>query len=182
MEPGVGFADMGFEVPVSGVDRVPAQGGRVVAAALCGLVTVVVLAIATGGTPPRRQVAAATREAPGVASSATAGSTVPRAVPTALTCRDLDVATCRRMAKAALLALPDDAPEAIDATAWRSLLCNSSFDCPPSYIDGAVPLGSVIIRFADRGPRAAINVVEGRSGPIHRAARAWVVRWLPEPG
>jgi len=86
------------------------------------------------------------------------------------------------MAKAALLALPGDVPEAIDATVWRSLLCNDNSDCPPSYLDGSAPLGSVIISFADGGPRAAINVVEGRTGPIRRAPRAWVVRWMPEAG
>jgi hypothetical protein len=174
---------MGFEVPVSGVDRTPAPSGRIVAAGAFVLVAVVVLAIATGGdSPSGRDVAAVSGHPPVVASSVTAGATLPRALPTKLSCRDVDEATCRRMTEAALLALPDDTSDAIDATVWRSLLCNNNFDCPPSYIDGSVPLGSVIIRFADRGPRAAVNVVEGRSGPIHRAPRAWVVRWMPELG
>jgi hypothetical protein len=174
---------MGFEVPVSGVDRPPAPGGRVVAAGLLVLVAGVVFAIATGGdSRSAREVAAASNHQPATASSVTAGPILPRAVPVDLTCRDVDQATCRRMAKAALLVLPDDAPEAIDVTVWRSLLCNSSFDCPPSYLDGSAPLGSVIIRFADRGPRAAVNVVAGRSGSIQRAPRAWVVRWMPELG
>lgn len=173
---------MGFEVPVSDVDRAPGRGGRVVALGLLALVTVAAFAVATGGSPRDQRVAVAS-DGPSVAVAAvTTSRTLPRAVPTALTCRDVEAATCRRMAKAALLALPDDAPEAIDATVWRSLLCNNSFDCPPSYIDGAVPLGSVIIRFADRGPRAAINVVDGPPGPIQRSPRAWVVRWMPEVG
>jgi hypothetical protein len=86
------------------------------------------------------------------------------------------------MAKAALLALPDDVPDAADATVWRSLLCNESSDCPPRYLDGATPLGSVIIGFADGSPDAAVNVVEGTAGPIRHAPRAWVVRWMSVTG
>ena len=86
------------------------------------------------------------------------------------------------MAKAAIRALPDDAPAVLAATVWRSLLCGDTFDCPPAYLDGSTPLGSVTVRFADGSPQAAINVVDGRPGPISRAPRAWIVRWLPETG
>jgi hypothetical protein len=86
------------------------------------------------------------------------------------------------MAKAAFVVLPRDAPAALDATVWRSLLCNDNFDCPASFLDGSEPLGSVIIRFTDGSPRAALNVIEGAPGPITRAPRAWIVRWMPEPG
>lgn len=103
-------------------------------------------------------------------------------MPDDVRCRDVGRATCLKIVKAALLALPDDAPDAIDAIVWRSLLCNDTFDCPPSYLEGAAPLGSAIFKFADGSPRAAVNVIEGRGGPVGHVSRAWVVRWMPEAG
>ena len=174
---------MGFEVPLAGVDRRPERGRRAVALALLAFATLVGLAVATSGVPPQRdQLAAGSGSPPLAGSPEPPARVVPRAIPAEVLCRDVDRVTCLRMTKAAVLVLPDDAPDAIDATVWRSLLCNDSADCPPGYIDGSAPLGSVIIRFADGGPRAAINVVEGIAGPIRRAPRAWVVRWMPEPG
>lgn len=174
---------MGFEVPVSGVDRPPARGGRLVAAGLLVLATVVAAAVATAGAAPNHQRPVVPSGGPSAdTNGVAAGPSLPRPLPTNLNCRDVDGATCRRMAKAAMLALPAEAPDAIDATVWRSLLCNSTFDCPPTYIEGSAPLGSVIIRFADGGPSAAVNVVEGRSGAALRTLRAWVVRWIPELG
>lgn len=172
---------MGFEVPVSGVGGGPRRGGRAAAAVLASVVAVVAVAVAGATSPTATVPRAAGASVPATTTQPTA-PVIARAVPAELTCRDVDHATCERMARAAVLVLPADAPEALDATVWRSLLCNDTSDCPPSYLDGAAPLGSVIITFADRSPRAAVNVVEGQTGPIRRAARAWVVRWMPEPG
>jgi hypothetical protein len=178
---------MGFEVPVSDVGGGPRRGGRAVAAALASIVTVVAVAIVAGAVAPISEKPRNAR--PSVAGGQVATGpeqsirpSVSHVVPPHLTCQDVDRATCQRMARAAVLVLPADAPEALDVTVWRSLLCNDTSDCPPGYLDGSAPLGSVIITFADRSPRAAVNVVEGRTGPIRRAARAWVVRWMPEPG
>jgi hypothetical protein len=174
---------MGFEVPLAGVDRRSERGRRAVAVALLAFATLVGLAVATSGVPPARSNLAAGSGNPSLARTPEPPArTIPRALPAEVVCRDVDRVTCLRMAKAAVLVLPDDVPDAIDATVWRSLVCNDSFDCPRGYIDGSAPLGSVIIRFADGGPRAAVNVVEGLGGPIRRAPRAWVVRWMPEPG
>ncbi len=174
---------MGFEVPVSGVDRGRAGGGRVIAAALVLVATLVAVGAATGGVPRAdRNVVAATAGPTLDVGAGTTTATLPRPLPRNLTCRDVDRTDCLRIAKAALLALPVDAPDAVDATVWRSLLCNDSLECPPARLKGSVPLGSVIIGFADGGPRAAVNVVEGQIGPIRRAPHAWVVRWMPEPG
>lgn len=174
---------MGFEVPLAGVGRRQERGRRAVAVALLAFATLVGLAVATGGVPPTRTLLAVGSGSPSVAGSPEPPArTLPRALPADVLCRDVDRVTCLRMAKAAVLVLPDDVPDAIDATVWRSLLCNDSLDCPRGYIDGSAPLGSVIIRFADGGPRAAVNVVEGLAEPIRRAPRAWVVRWMPEPG
>lgn len=175
---------MAFEVPMSDVARGTGPGGRrTVAAALLVLLSVVTVAIATGGMPaPGSGTAAGSRESPVGRIARPAAAPISRTVPAEVECRDVGRATCLRMAIAAMGALPDDAPEAVDATVWRSLLCNDNSDCPPSYLDGSVPLGSVIIRFVDGSPRAAVNVVEGRTGPIRRSPRAWVVRWMPEAG
>ena len=174
---------MGFEVPISGVDRGPRRGRRAIAVAVFVLASVVGLAIATGGGPGRTATSRLAGVSPSVGDAApSAVAALPRVVPGSVRCRDVDRATCLRMAKAALLALPDDVPDAADATVWRSLLCNESSDCPPRYLDGATPLGSVIIGFADGSPDAAVNVVEGTAGPIRHAPRAWVVRWMSVTG
>ena len=172
---------MGFEVPISAVGDGPRRGGRAAAAVLAAIVAVLAVAVAGAISPSPREPRAARASVPATTTQPTS-PVVARAVPAELSCRDVDRATCLRMTRAAVLVLPADAPEALDATVWRSLLCNDTSDCPPRYLDGAAPLGSVIITFADRSPRAAVNVVEGQTGPIRRAARAWVVRWMPEPG
>jgi hypothetical protein len=112
-----------------------------------------------------------------------AAAPAPRALPADLTCRDLDRATCLRVAKAAMLVLPPELPAVRDATVWRSLYCGDNLDCPQRYLDQSVPLGSVVVRFVDSSPRAAINVVDWRySATIRLGARAWLARWMPESG
>jgi hypothetical protein len=177
---------MEFEVAPAVVDASPARRRRGVAAVLIGFGAVVGIALTTVG-PPRAGQAETVRAEPSpslaIARGAESdGPTFPRTIPAELHCRDVDRGTCQRMATAALRALPDDAPAVLAATVWRSLLCGDTFDCPPAYLDGSTPLGSVTVRFADGSPQAAINVVDGRPGPIQRAPRAWIVRWMPETG
>ena len=74
-----------------------------------------------------------------------------------------------------------DLPAVSGATVSRSLVCSSLPDCPPQLLTrDSTPLASVIVRFADAGPEAWINVVEHDSAPGGSAvkpARAWIVRW-----
>lgn len=179
---------MEFEVASAVVDAGSARRRRGVAALLIAFGAVIGIAFSSMGLPRVEQAETARGETasdglaiadPVEASDAPA---LARTIPAELNCRDVDRGTCQRMARAAIRALPDDAPEVLTATVWRSLLCGDTFDCPPAYLDGSTPLGSVTVRFADGSPQAAVNVVDGRSGPIKRAPRAWIVRWMPETG
>ena len=174
---------MAFEVPLSSVNRGAGHGRRAVLATLVTLVTVVTLAISSGGVwPARPRVPAAAMTSPRIASPAAVELVVSRVVPADLRCRDVELTMCLRMTRAALRALPRGVPAPVNATVWQSLLCNDNFDCPPTYLGESASLGSVIFAFSDGSPRAAVNVVDGRSGPIRRAPRAWVVRWLSNSG
>jgi hypothetical protein len=104
-------------------------------------------------------------------------------MPERIECHDLDRAACLRVARAALAAIPADAPSVLDATVWRSLLCSDDLECPSRYLEDSVPLGSVLLRFTDGGPRAAVNVVDWQPADgIRLGARAWLARWMPEIG
>ena len=178
---------MEFEVSPAVVDASSARRRQGVAAVLIGFGAVVAIALSSVGQPRAGQIETLRRAlGSGVISAAVVDAlhtpTLARPIPVDLNCRDVDRGTCRRMARAAILALPGDPPVIRAATIWRSLLCGDRFDCPPAYLDGSRPLGSVTVRFADGSPQAALNVVDGRSGPIKRAPRAWIVRWLPETG
>lgn len=178
---------MEFEVSPAVVDASPARRRRGVAAVLIGFGAVVGIAFSSTGMPIAGGAETPGREAESGGAiaapvEASAGLSLARTIPDDLRCRDVDRDTCQRMARAAIGALPDDAPAILTATVWRSLLCGDTFDCPPTYIDDALPLGSVTIRFVDGSPRAALNVVDGQPGPIKRAPRAWIVRWMPETG
>ena len=101
-------------------------------------------------------------------------------MPPIVACHGLETAACRQIISAALAGLPGDAPDASAASAWNSLLCDSSIDCPPAELSVAIPRGSVVISFADRGPDAWLNVVDhpAEAGqPL--ATKAWIVRWAP---
>ena len=183
---------MTFEVPVERIG-----GGKrrwTVGAVIVGLIAVVCVAFVTGGTVSApsadggRAAVNASASAPAGPVSVAVGAErppapAPRALPADLTCRDLDHATCLRVAKAAMLVLSPELPAVRDATVWRSLYCGDNLDCPQRYLDQSVPLGSVVVRFVDSSPRAAINVVDWRySATIRLGARAWLARWMPESG
>jgi hypothetical protein len=173
---------MEFEVSAV-VGGPPGRGRRAVVAVVIGIAAVAGFALTSAGPAGVETMPAATSGGlPFAAAGASDPPTLARIVPSDLNCRDVERRTCQRMARAAIRILPDDAPAVLAATVWRSLLCGDTFDCPPTYLDGSMPLGSVTVRFADGSPQAAINVVEGRPGAIQRPPRAWIVRWLPETG
>jgi hypothetical protein len=190
--------DMTFEVPVARIGpsrRTPWHAPVVaVGAAILLLVGLAVArpvdsrpesAAAGAGAPsaasdPGGADDAGSPARPGVPVAATAPDH-PRRLPPTLACEDLRLAPCVRIARAALAVLPDDVGEVSGATVWRSLRCGDTDDCPPHYLRGSMPLGSVILLFADDSPRAAINVVEWRHGSgIRLGPRAWVVDWLAD--
>jgi hypothetical protein len=93
-------------------------------------------------------------------------------------CHELDRASCLAIVEAALAVLPGDAPDAVEAAAWASLLCDSTMDCPPAQLRLATPLGSVVVAFGDGGPDAWLNVIEvPAAGSASGTTEAWIVRW-----
>lgn len=112
-----------------------------------------------------------------------APSAEPRALPERIDCRDLGRTACLRVARAALGAVPADAPPVLEVRVWTSLLCSDDLECPPGYLADSVPLGSVLVRFTDGGPMAAVNVVDWRPAEgIRLGPRAWLARWMPDGG
>jgi len=169
---------MAFDVPIAAVGRrsrrlwIPA-----VAACLAVVAGVAVVTAGRDGSTGQRVPSAIQ----GQGARDVESSNLARPMPDRIDCQDLHRTICLRVARAAVTALPFDAPAIRDATVWRSLLCSDNLECPQHYLDGSTPLGSVVIRFVDGGPRAAINVVEGRNGDrIRLEARAWLARWMPE--
>lgn len=183
---------MRYEVPV---DKVGRRRGRDVEAviAVAGLVVAIAAGAAVVGARPAAvpsdgdSAARPTVITHPAAATAFAGPGLPRpaaleprGLPTDLDCRDLEPAACRRVARAALAALPADLPPVRSATAWHSLVCSDATDCPSLQLARAFPLGSVIVAFVDGSPPAAINVVEHRFGPnIRLGTRAWLLDWAP---
>jgi hypothetical protein len=184
---------MSFEVPVS---TVAGHGGRrgVTGIALAAAALVVVAALAgrlqaADGPPPQPRPAefAVTGPASGEPSPTVrpAGVTrsitavVARRLPDAMTCNDVEEELCERIVRAALRVLPPDLPSVGEASAWRSLVCNDTFDCPPRYLRDSEPLGSVIVGFDD-GPSIAVNVVDWHYGrSIRLGPRAWLAHSTP---
>ena len=103
-----------------------------------------------------------------------------RPLPTEIECNDVAADECRRLVRAALRVLPEDLPVIRAADVWASLVCNDTFDCPPTHLRDSEALGSVIVSFVDGSPGAAINVVDWRYGSaIRLGLRAWVARSVP---
>jgi hypothetical protein len=97
-------------------------------------------------------------------------------------CRELRAIVCRDTVRAAQLALGADYPTIASATAWRSLICGDTLDCPPAMLARSRPAGSVVFTFADTSV-AWVNVVwvdvssrRFEDGTEHLAA--FVVRWF----
>lgn len=184
---------MAFEVRPVAVGRRPRRWSIPAVIAILGVVAGA--AFVTADDRPDTPVAAGSVDA-NRRPAATAAATAPaadggaarrtaaipaRPMPERVDCRDLERDICLRVARAALTAIPPDAPRVVDATVWRSLLCSDDLQCPARYLDDAVPLGSALLRFADGGPRAAVNVVDWRPAVgIRLGPRAWLARWMAE--
>jgi hypothetical protein len=105
---------------------------------------------------------------------------VARGLPERLRCHDVVRRSCERLVRAALRVLPADLPDVDRAAVWQSLVCNSTFDCPPAYLRDSPAAGSVILAFEDGSPSVAVNVVDWRYGSgIRLGLRAWIARSAP---
>jgi hypothetical protein len=167
---------MPFEVPVGEVE--PSRRRVAPAVAAVAVLLAVVAGIAVVGRGPA-DAARTAGTAPASTLPSELATPARSPVPLMLRCVDVDPATCARMARIAIEALPSGLPAAIEAAVWKSMLCGDTPDCPPGFLDGGPPLGSVILRFEDGSPGAAVNIVDGQRGPIRRSPKAWVVYWLP---
>jgi hypothetical protein len=190
-----------FEVPVSAVSRSRSRRGVVVVVAGSGLIalTAAITGLWAGGplvgasgpaapsvARPFTAAAAGEPVAPGSPSQRVAliprilTPSVARDVPEQLRCHDVGSRSCERLVRAALRVLPADLPDVDGAAVWRSLVCNSTFDCPPGYLQDSPAAGSVILAFADGSPSVAVNVVDWRYGSgIRLGLRAWIARSAP---
>ena len=186
---------MAFEVRPVAVGRPPRRWSIPAVLAVLGVVAGAAFVTADDrlGAPTGRIAVDADRPAATTAAAPAAGadrrpvarsSSIPaRPMPERVDCRDLERTVCLRVARAALAAVPPEAPTVFDATIWRSLLCSDDLECPSRYLDDSVPLGSAILRFTDGGPRAAINVVDWQPAiGIGLGPRAWLARWMPDDG
>lgn len=186
---------MAFEVVPVAVGRPPRRWSIPAVIAMLGVVAGAAFVTADDRSgAPAAQPAVDTGRQPGTAAASpatgagggavTRPTAIPaRPMPERVECRDLERAACLRVARAALAAVPPDSPPVRDATVWRSLLCSDDLECPSRYLDDSVPLGSVILRFTDGGPRAAVNVVDWQpTVGVGLGPRAWLARWMPEDG
>jgi hypothetical protein len=103
-----------------------------------------------------------------------------RPLPAALWCHALDPSTCRTVARAALDVLPSGTPRVKAVSAWPTLLCGDSLDCPSTYLAHADPVGSAVVDFADGSRSAWINVARRVIGAKRVAdvvsLEAWIIR------
>ena len=180
----------GYELAPSPVARRSSRSALLVAALACLILGGAVVAAIAGGIsgtgPGPRPIAEAMRAAQTSASpvpSAAADASpahVAAVLPLWVTCHDLDAERCRSLAAAAVAGIDDPtltAPSSVDV--WATILCGSTFDCPPNRLAGRHPAGSVVVAF----PGAVtlwINVTEDNlglgGGPGVRPLEVWVIR------
>jgi hypothetical protein len=179
---------MGFEVRPA-----PIRGGRGrPAAAIVGaLFLAAVVVAAVNVDAPGQEATAAGSAAP----SASAEPTIrkrplpaygvedwARLLPFRTTCHELDQPDCRRALAAAMEVLREDVPAVAIVDVWPGISCGDTLDCPPQRLDRTIPLANVVVRFADGGPPAKVNVVRASplaGGPSPTRVEAWIVSWAP---
>jgi len=145
-----------------------------------GIVVAVAILILGGALLTRETLAPAVRalSVPGPQLTADARSAE-------LDCHAVPRVECLRIVVAAMTSFAADpslaggGPYRVQAIGvWTSLLCSTSFDCPPGALTtDSVALGSVTLSLTS-GREAWLNVVDQPgSAPDAPQARAWIVRW-----
>jgi hypothetical protein len=190
--------------PIFELEPRPVGRGRrplpgVVAVLAAGL-SIVLVAVLTGGPSDRytsHGPTAVARASPSAAALGLATDDVDggepgasaqtsRPMPTSITCHDIDRSACRLAVSTALGTLDGgDVPAVESADVWPGIVCGDTLDCPATRLDGrATPLADVIFRVVGGGPAAWINVVYRRpSRPLQHepTVDAWIARWQSAP-
>jgi len=160
--------------------RILAATGAIVVA-----VAIVIGVLASGDARPIATVASATATPASPAARSPSAPPLPSASAVARTgpaprvvCHDVSAKRCTAISQAALKVADDPAlpwPTRIDV--WDSLLCGSTFDCPPDRLTGRQVAGSAIVLGETVG--VWVNVVEPAGGTDSATFDAWVIRSGP---
>jgi hypothetical protein len=161
------------------------RGRRIVAATAVVVAAMAVLvgAVTLGNTRPNTAVVpVVATSAPRVTTGPTATSspapTVRTGPPPQVVCHDVADERCQTIARAALSASEDPSlPWPTQVEVWASLLCGSTFDCPPGRITAHETEGSAVVTAGSVG--LWVNVVELRTGSGATMLEAWVIRTEP---
>jgi hypothetical protein len=120
----------------------------VTATAVVIAVVVGAVALSVGNRPEPSPLGIASPVAGASVAIASASAAAP-VVPPEIRCHDVESPRCAQVARAALDAAADPSlPRPLTVDVWASLLCGSSFDCPPYRLVGRRPAGSAVVGFA----------------------------------
>ncbi len=145
----------------------------------------------TDGSPPASQAGdthqpgnaqAVVSPSPLVTASPAAWPLAPVGLRASIRCHAVADPRCTAVAQAAanaLRALGDPAlPPPVTIEVWRTILCASTFDCPPQRLTGRQPAGSVVVGFGAAAADVWINVTDSdgpHAGPLSGSLEAWVI-------
>jgi hypothetical protein len=110
--------------------------------------------------------------------SDTSTPTIAPGPPPRLACHGVPGARCADILRAVLIAVADPTiPHPTTVDIWASLLCGSTFDCPPGRMEGQRPAGSAVVVACSIWLWVNVTDTLGASGP--NTLSAWVIRSGP---
>jgi hypothetical protein len=182
---------MEYRVEPTPLDRGRSRRVVLVTTALTIVVGSLVAMFAVGGrtTPEIASATAIATPAPVESASQPAASRAVRSPapavlapgrPPRILCHDVAGGPCAAIARAVLAVVVDPAlpwPTRIDV--WSSLLCGSTFDCPPGRLAGRRPAGSAVVVVGRLGFWVNVTGAAGGSGAEPGSLEAWVIRSAP---
>jgi hypothetical protein len=176
---------MEFRVDPTPLSRRRSRRILATTAVVVAAMAVLVGALTLGNTRPNTavvQTLATTLPAvtPSPASTASPEPTVLARTgpPPLVVCHDVADERCQTIARAALTASDDPTlPWPTKVEVWASLLCGSTFDCPPGRITAHETEGSAVITAGSLG--LWVNVVQLTTGSGATMLEAWVIRTGP---
>jgi hypothetical protein len=146
-----------------------------------------IVALSVGGGSGARTAGATEAGSPALAMpSAIGGAARVAARSPTVRCHDVPSPRCARVAAAAVDAIVDPTlPPATTVDVWATLLCGSTFDCPPYHLADRLPAGSAVIVLAS-SMVLWVNVTEiilsdTDRGSVDSRFDAWVIPSGPPP-